>query len=790
MTRTYRDTGGSPLFARVVGVIFILIGLALAAGGAWLVSLGGSWYYLLAGLGFIVSGVLLVLRRGAALWVYALVVLGTLIWALTEVGLDWWSLVPRGDVIFVLGVLLLLPWLARALTPARGGYIALAAVLAVALVVAVGSMFSQPYDIAGTFPQRVHTAAVTRPGVAPGDWGAYGSSNYGDRWSPLADITPRNVANLKVAWRFHTGDVPKASDPKETTYELTPLKIGDTLYICTPHDWAMALDPDTGKVKWKFDPKIAESKNLQHLTCRGVSYAKVASADCPERIYLPTADARLFALDAKTGRPCTSFGQGGFVNLWQGMPAYQPGFYYSTSPPVVAKGIVVIAGEATDNGQVKEPSGVIRGYDAVTGRLVWNFDPGNPASTAPISGDQRYSWTSPNSWTVSSADEALGLVYVPTGNQTPDQWGAWRSPAAEKTSSAILALDLLTGQPRWIFQTVHHDLWDMDIGAQPTLVDLRLRGGTVPALVQPTKTGNFFIVNRATGQPIFPVKERPVPDGPAPGDWLSPTQPYSSVSLMPGRVTESQMWGVTPFDQLACRIKFRSLRYEGPFTPPSTKGTLVFPGNFGVIDWGGVAVDPVRQMIFANPSYMAFVDKLIPQKVRPVNNLASPSSGSNLSQNSQEAGFNPNLGAPFAALLNPFLSPIHLPCQQPPWGYVAGMDLQTGKVVYRHKNGTVQDESPIPIPFKLGVPSLGGPIVTGSGLAFLTSTLDYYVRAYDVMSGEQLWQDRLPAGAQATPITYRSPASGRQFLLVVAGGHGSLETKQGDNIIAYALPRR
>jgi quinoprotein glucose dehydrogenase len=325
-----------------------------------------------------------------------------------------------------------------------------------------------------------------------------------------------------------------------------------------------------------------------------------------------------------------------------------------------------------------------------------------------------------------------------------------------------------------VFQTVHHDLWDMDVPAQPALVDLPMRGQMVPALVQSTKTGNIFVLDRRTGKPLIPVEERPVPGGPAPGDRLSPTQPFSALSLMPMHIGESDMWGATMLDQLLCRVSFRKLRYEGPFTSPSLQGTLVYPGNFGVMDWGGMAIDPVRGIAFANPDYMAFVDKLT--KNRP-----------QWSGDAEKRGLNPNAGAPFAVYLNPFLSRLGLPCQAPPWGYVAGLDLVHGRMVWQHKNGTIIDQTPVPLPFKLGVPSLGGPMTTAGGVAFMSSTLDSYVRAYDVTTGRQLWQQRLPAGGQATPMSYQG-ADRRQYVVVVAGGHGTLGTKAGDDVIAYALP--
>ena len=621
-----------------------------------------------------------------------------------------------------------------------------------------------------------------------GDWPAYGGTRAGQKFSPLAQITTAKVGRLERAWTFHTGDHPRPGDPHEFTNEVTPIKVGDMLYLCTPHDIVYALDPESGAVRWKYDPHIRVSQNLQHLTCRGVSYARVAGADCPERLLLATNDARLIALDPRSGRPCHGFGKGGQLDLWTGMPHFQDGWYRNTSAPLVTRGKVVLAGAIYDNAAVTMPSGVIRAFDAATGRLVWNFDPGEPPNTAPIGPGQSYVPSTPNSWSTSAADDALGLIYVPMGNGAVDQWGGNRSPETERYTATILVLDADTGKERWHFQTVHHDLWDMDVPAQPALVDLDIPGkGRVPALVQSTKTGNIFVLDRRTGASLLPVVEHPVPGGPAPGDHLSPTQPFSAASFFPRpAIREKDMWGITPFDQLACRLGFRHLRYDGPFAPPSLQGSIVFPGNFGVMDWGGMAIDPIHQVAFAHPSYMAFVDKLVPQ-AKVHRETKGPSGGSDFSH--QERGLNPNRGAPFAVLLNPFLSEIGLPCQAPPWGYVAAMDLTTGKVDWRRINGTIRDESPISLPIKMGVPSLGGPMVTRGGLAFLGSSLDYYLRAYDMRTGETLWRSRLPAGAQASPMSYWSSASGRQFVVVMAGGHRSLGTQLGDEVVAYALPK-
>ena len=771
----------------ILAAIVAILGLWLLVFGAWLAVIGGSIYYLLAGIALLGSAFLLFRGRSAGLIVYAVVLVATMAWALWEVGFDFWQLAPRGDLLVPLGVLLLLPWVTRGLTPrtrlASGAGLVLLLSLILSGVVAVAAVFNHPHDREVALGGR--SAGQVAYAAAPGDWPAYAGTWAGLKWSPLTQITPANVQKLDVAWHYHTGDLKRPSDPGEFTYEMTPIKVGDLLYLCTPHDIVIALDPVTGKTRWRFDPHI-NLTGTQHMSCRGVSYYDSSAApgappmppraaDCSTRIFVATNDARLIALDAASGRPCAGFGTGGQLSLVPQYPGYQEGWYQFTSAPLVSRGLVVLAGSIFDNMSVKMPSGVVRAFDARTGKLVWNFDPGNPDSTAPLPQGQHYSLSSPNSWSTSAADDKLGMIYLPFGMGAVDQYGATRPPTTEKFASSIVALDSATGQLKWVFQTVHHDLWDMDVPAQPALVDLPIGGQMVPALVQSTKTGNIFVLDRRTGKPVIPVEERPVPGNPVPGDRLSPTQPFSQASFMPlERVRERDMWGATMLDQLTCRIAFQKMRYDGPFTPPSLQGTLVYPGNFGVMDWGGMAIDPVRGIAFANPSYMAFVDKLTPNKPQWPKAAGS-------------RGLNPNAGAPFAVYLNPFLSKLGLPCQAPPWGYVAGMDLATGNVVWKHKNGTIVDQSPIPLPFKLGVPSLGGPMTTAGGVAFMSSALDDFVRAYDVTSGRQLWEDRLPAGGQATPMSYQG-ADGRQYVVVVAGGHGTLGTKAGDDVIAYALP--
>lgn len=843
------------LAGRILAVPLGLLGLALAGGGAWLAALGGSLYYIVAGLLLLLDAWLLWRGRTLALWLFAAFFAASLVWALWESGLDWWPLGARLGLLFLLGAVLLLSGIGSARSGTGPARIGLAASLAAFALVAAASWLHDPHTLEGRLPER--SPPATPGGLAAADWPAYGGTWHGQRFSALRQFTPDNVAELEPVWHYQTGDLRgRPGDPQETTFEVTPLKIGNRLFLCTPHQNVIALDATTGRELWRYDPKIQEQLALQHLTCRGLSWqpgnpATVPSAaaaatafpgartapaaraapsesaatvpspseprvvqaardnppgpaplppadaplnaaalgptdpSCASRLFMPTADGRVIALNPENGHVCADFGNGkGQIFLWDGMPNYRPGAYYSTSPLVVTSRLLIVGGTTLDNVSTQEASGVIRAFDVRTGALVWNWDPARPEQTAPLLPGETYVANSPNSWTIMAADEALGLVYVPLGNQPPDQWGGNRTPAVEKYSSAIVALDLASGQVRWHFQTVHHDLWDYDVPSQPSLLDLPVGDETVPVLVQPTKQGDLFVLDRRNGRPVLPVAEQRAPQGAVEGDRTAPTQPRSSLSFAPRPLTERQMWGATLLDQLYCRIAFHRLRYEGQYTPPSLQGTLVYPGNFGVFNWGSIAVDPLRGWAFTTPAYLAFISRLVPRS-NPTELLVQ---GEQPPQGALPA-LNENFGAPYAVEMRPFTSPVGLPCQQPPWGYVAGADLVTGQVVWQHRNGTVRDRAPVPLPFRMGVPSLGGPLVTAGGVAFLSGTIDYYVRGYEVATGRQLWRARLPAGGQATPMTYEA-ADGRQFLVVVAGGHGSLGTKTGDDVIAYAIPKR
>ncbi|GAN70852.1 glucose dehydrogenase [Acetobacter syzygii] len=795
----------SNVLSKTTALICIVLGIVLAGAGSWLAILGGSGFYVICGLALLVTGVLFWRGRREALWLYAAIAACTLLWSVMEAGFDFWALAPRGDVVLPLGLWLLLPFVSGALRPVSvWNRVPLLVVILAGIGVYGYALTQDPQDMAGVLPRaQVAYNGVALPGetssVPAQDWPAYGRTQAGDRYSPLNQITTGNVSQLKVAWMFRTHDLRGPDDPVETTDEATPIKVGNKLYLCSPHQWVFALDAATGKQIWRFDPKLLVNPTFQHLTCRGVSYAAtpplvtesaentagVPSSQCAERIFLPTNDGRLIALDASTGKVCPAFGHNGEVDLTDGMPMRTLGFYEPTSPPVITDKLVIISAAVTDNYSTHEPSGVIRAYDLYNGTLVWAFDPGNPDPNQLPSKTHLFTPNSPNSWIVSAYDAKLNQIYIPTGVATPDIWGGKRTDLQERYASGILALDASTGRKVWFYQTVHHDLWDMDVPAQPSLIDFKREDGTVvPALYAPAKTGNIFVLDRRNGQLLVPAPEQAVPQGAAQGDHVSPTQPFSQLTFRPKtKLTDKDMWGATMLDQLVCRIMFKKLRYEGPFTPPSVQGTLVFPGNLGMFEWGGLAVDPVRQVAFANPIAIPFVSRLVP---RSTDNQVIPPMGHDIAAAGGENGLQPQFGTPFGVELNAFLSPLGIPCKQPGWGYVAGVDLKTNTILWQHRNGTTRDSSPLPFGFKVGIPSLGGPIITAGGVAFLTSTADYYIRAYDVTDGKMLWQDRLPAGGQSTPMTYE--ANGRQYVVTVDGGHGSFGTKEGDYIVAYALP--
>lgn len=782
-------------------LVMTIFALALIGGGFYLLYLGGSPYYFIAGILLAVTTFLWHRDKAVAIWLYAFMMLSTLIWSIWEVGSDFWALAPRLDIWFLLGLWLLFPVANRQLH-ASGTKKVLSLVMVGVLGVLGYSIYHDPQEINGTIT-RVQPPAQATAGVSDEDWIAYGRTSAGERYSPLTQINTENVNKLKVAWVYHTEDIKTDDDSGESTYEVTPLKVGDKLFLCTLHQRLDALDAATGKRLWRFDPKIASTKQYQHLTCRGVSYYDVATAaqinpksaslsqstaslECPRKVLLPVNDGRLIAVNADNGQLCRDFGEKGTVNLKKKMPHDYPGGYNPTSPPVVTASMIIIGGSVTDNLSNKEPSGVIRAYDVNSGELKWSFDTGAADPNAEPGEHSTFVHNSPNAWAPLAYDSQRDIVYVPTGVGTPDIWGGDRDHLKERFANSVLALNASTGELLWSFQTTHHDLWDMDVPSQPSLGDYTQADGTkIPVIYVLTKTGNLFVLNRETGQPVVPIEERPVPQtvkrGPQTfGEHYAATQPFSKISLAPQeRLYGKDMWGATMFDQLVCRITFHQLNYDGIYTPPSENGTLVFPGNLGVFEWGGLSLNNDRQIALTNPLALPFVSKL----------KREPEDRPQLIKGSgTEGGFQPMYGTPYSVMLEPFLSPIGLPCKQPGWGYIAGVDLSNHTIVWKKRIGTIRDSLPqlmeLP-PLKIGVPGLGGPISTAGGVMFIAATQDNYIRAFDVSNGNQLWEARLPAGGQATPMTYMQ--NSKQYVVIMAGGHSSFGTKLGDSLVAYAL---
>ncbi|WP_292152229.1 membrane-bound PQQ-dependent dehydrogenase, glucose/quinate/shikimate family [Brevundimonas sp.] len=798
-------TPGSAWIRRAYAALLIAIGVFLAGGGGWLVGLGGSPYYLLTGLAVIASGMLLWRGDRRGVWVYAAMLIATIGWSLWEVGFNPWGLVPRLVAPTVLGLGLLVPAIGR--LPSRANTAALRRRWASPKLVALGGLVAaivlgsglhalkppviDPIFQAGT-QERLPQAIPASAGDASGDWLHWGGDQGGSRFSPLDQLTPDTVSGLKVAW---TADLGPAPGGKMGSLEVTPLKIGDTLYVCTPYDTVIALDAETGQRRWTHSEQAADGAASPGV-CRGVAYYRLpdpaATGACVERILWVSRKANLLALDARTGALCPGFGDDGRTSLMTGLGEVKPGYYYVSSAPQIVRGKIVLGGAVMDGQYWGEPSGVIRGYDAVTGRFSWAYDVGRPGEHGEPEPGEHYTLSTPNSWAPISADEQLGMVYLPMGNAVPDYYGAQRRPFDEDITSSVLALDAQTGERRWRFRTVHHDLWDYDLGSQPTLIDLPLNGQVVPVLIQPTKRGDVFVLDRRTGQPVREVRELPVPQGPiAPGERLSPTQPFSVAmpSFRGPLITEADMWGVTPLDQMMCRIKFKQARYEGLFTPPQIeRPNLVSPGYLGGSDWGSVSVDTDRMVMIVNSNRMPNYDQLITRAEANQRGVGivgvDPHANPALAQ--------AMLNTPVAADIQPFLGVLKTPCNAPPWGLITAVDLRSGKVIWNRPLGTARDSGPMGIasqlPITMGLPNVGGSVVTRGGLVFIAAVQERTFRAIDIRNGQEVWSARLPAGGQANPMTYRSNASGRQFVVLASGGHVPMGTKLGTSLIAYALP--
>jgi quinoprotein glucose dehydrogenase len=615
-------------------------------------------------------------------------------------------------------------------------------------------------------------------------WPAYGGADGGGHFSPATEITPANVAQLEVAWTHRSGDYRQGvirgvegfdgDAPSATAFMATPILAHDTLYYCTPYNRVFALDPETGAERWVFDPGIDMSK--QSLTnCRAVSSwtdpELPPDAPCAHRIVLGTLDARLIALDGRTGARCADFGTHGEIDISAGMAAHAPGDYNLTSPAAVLDDTLIIGSRVIDSLRKDVPAGVVRAYDVRSGALRWAWNPVPPGMTETDAAGRWISGTT-NAWSIISVDPERQLVFVPTGNTSPDYYGGDRAGHLDHYSSSVVALDGRTGKVVWHYQTVHHDIWDFDVPAQPTLTDVTIEGRTRPAVVQVTKMGLTFVLDRETGVPLFPVEERPVPQtGAVPGEYLSPTQPFPVLPepLHQLGISPDDAWGFTFWDKGQCRDQLEAMTTGPIYTPISTKGLVMYPSNIGGQNWGAPAVDPGRRLMIANTKHVGMVVQLVPR-----------------AECGPDSAF-PQEDSPYCVNMRPFLSPWGAPCTKPPWSTLSAIDLDTGKIRWRVPLGTLKHQAPWPLSNMRGGIEMGGPMVTATGLVFIAASADRHIRAFDSETGEELWADEMPSSGNAVPMSYA--VKGRQYVVIAAGGHFTSPAPASDHLIAYRLRR-
>lgn len=643
--------------------------------------------------------------------------------------------------------------------------------------------------LAGVFASFVLAAPPGRQ--SDGDepqWGWYGADAGGSRHSPAAQITRDNVEDLQVAWTYRSGELGTGfARAAKLAFEATPILVRGLLYLSTPTSIVIALDPATGTERWRHDPKIPRDLHYSEATSRGVSSWVDRNADpateCAHRILIGTLDARLIALDGPTGRPCRDFGNGGSVDLALDARPTGRGDYLVTSPPAIYRDLVIVGSAIGDNRGVELERGIVRAFDARSGVMRWSWDP-IPITDAEMA---QHGWTArsakltggANAWSILSVDSGRGLVFVPTGSASPDFFGGER-PGDNSYANSIVALRADSGHVVWHRQLVHHDVWDYDLAAQPMLIDIERDGKLIPAVVQATKTGLLFVFDRETGEPVFEIVERPVPQSDVPGESTAPTQPFPATPSLVSQaaVTPRDAWGLTFYDRGRCREKIEQYRSEGIFTPPSRRGTILSPGYAGGVNWGSLAFDTERQLVLAAVNHVPMVVTLVPR------DQLEPMRDSGLYPDSE---FARQEGTPYAMRREMLASPLGLPCSAPPWGTLAAVDLRRNAIRWQVMLGSTRDKTPWFIPPRtIGMPNMGGPMVTAGGLAFVGAATDNYLRAFDIDTGQELWKGRLPAGGQATPMSYE--ANGRQFVVIAAGGHGGLGTRQGDYVVAFALP--
>jgi quinoprotein glucose dehydrogenase len=604
----------------------------------------------------------------------------------------------------------------------------------------------------------LYAGAQSSPDVG---WPFYGNDAGGTRYSAARQIDRTNVAQLRLAWTYRTGALDQKTDLlRKASFEATPILVENKLFLSTPFSHVIALDARDGRKLWEYDPQVNLSVEYSEVSSRGVSAWRDGGAKpgqaCRLRIFEGTLDGRLIALDGNTGKPCLDFGVKGAVNLATDAATATEwtGGYEVTSAPAIAGSLVITGSSIADNWKVDSGRGVVRAFDTRTGQLRWSWNPTPWAEhTEPRTG-------AGNAWSTLSVDAKEDLVFIPTGSSAPDYFGGIRK-GDNKWANSVVALRASSGKFVWGFQVVHHDLWDYDVASQPTL--FTWKDGT-PAVVINTKMGHVFVLNRLTGAPLLPVEERPVPQSDIPGEQSWPTQPFSTISLVPEQFSANDPW---------CQAKIKASRWVGMFTPPSFQGSMAFPGNVGGVNWGSAAYDPAHHIMVANTNRLIAWVKLIPRD--------EYSGELNKQQDNRIFGeFGDEKGAPYGLYRTFLFAPNKLPCNLPPWGTTEAVDLYTGRHVWDVPLGTFIEGK------QTGAINLGGPIITGGGLVFTAAAMDLYFHAFDSETGKELWRYQLPAGGQATPMTYT--LNGKQYIVLAAGGHGKLGTKAGDYILAFALP--